>query len=132
MPVFNEFGAMHHNPTAEVDHQIARLIRNHLEKLLADGESLVEVRATAQYLESSVYGVTAEIILREAMKIRKGKQFRFKVGDDVCASGQGVYVRGTHVRIVEQYIDGGFAYYKDDKGVVHRDKDLTDEVCYEQ
>lgn len=50
--------------------------------------------------------------------------YQFSPGEEVIASGQGKYKRGTPIQIASRYMQHGYAYYVDIRGSVHRQKDL--------
>lgn len=59
-------------------------------------------------------------------EIARGKQvYKFEVGQTYKASGVGSLKAGTPITIVGRYKQHGFAYYKGDNGMVHREKDLA-------
>jgi len=50
---------------------------------------------------------------------------QYKIGSVVKSSGLGAYKAGIEIRIIDRWIDNGFAYYRDDAGIVHRTKDIV-------
>lgn len=50
---------------------------------------------------------------------------QYKIGSVVKASGLGSYKAGTPIRIIDRWMDNGFAYYRDEYLVVHRTKDIV-------
>jgi len=58
-------------------------------------------------------------------EIPKGKeQFLYNVGETVESSGIGPLKEGVKVKIVERYMQHGYAYYVAENGQTHRTKDL--------
>lgn len=57
-------------------------------------------------------------------------EYQFEVGQTVYANEHSVYVKGTKIEISSRHTKGGFNYYEDSKGVVHREKDLTKERVF--
>jgi hypothetical protein len=58
--------------------------------------------------------------------IPKGNEsFRFNVGQTVISSGEGMFKKGTPFTIADRYMQHGYAYYRDTKANVHRDKDIS-------
>lgn len=59
------------------------------------------------------------------LHIPKGKdKFLYEVGQ-VCQSSEiGVYKKGTQFTIKDRWMDHGYAYYKDQNGRCHRNKDI--------
>ena len=52
------------------------------------------------------------------------ESYAFAEGQTVQHSGEGRYKRGTKCKIVERWEQHGYCYYRDDKGLVNRQKDL--------
>lgn len=53
------------------------------------------------------------------------ESFEYQIGSMVKASGLGSYRTGTPIRIIDRWIDNGFAYYRDETLIVHRTKDIA-------
>jgi hypothetical protein len=58
-------------------------------------------------------------------EIPKGNQFfKYEVGQTVESTGVGPIREGIKIRIVERYMQHGYAYYRGENNQVHRDKDI--------
>lgn len=54
-----------------------------------------------------------------------GKQsYKFEIGQTYLSSAISPIKEGTPIKIVDRYMQHGYCYYRDDKGMVHREKDL--------
>ena len=55
---------------------------------------------------------------------RGTETFTFNVGETCYSTPTGVFKPGVSFTIVERYMQHGYAYYRDSKGVTHRTKDI--------
>ena len=53
--------------------------------------------------------------------------YQFEVGQTLYANEKSLYITGTPIEIRSRYMNGGYCYYEDTKGVIHRQIDLTNE-----
>lgn len=58
-------------------------------------------------------------------EIPRGNQFfKYEVGQTVESTGVGPIREGIKIKIVERYMQHGYAYYRAENNQVHRDKDI--------
>lgn len=67
MSLFNEFGALVHQPSLDLSDQIHELVSQHCELLIKQGCSLTEIRALGFYFNGD--SAVAQQVLTQAMKL---------------------------------------------------------------
>ena len=66
-----------------------------------------------------------QLAARGIPEIPRGTEtYNFSVGQNVKSSGLGKYFAGVEMTIASRYMQHGYAYYVDERGTTHRQKDL--------